>query len=1743
MDTGLQENLLDAMSILAGNAAEGTNTDKTIECEICAIQDASKGKYTVRYTENKFTAHSANGVTYAVGDSVYVLVPQGDFSKNKVILGSTIPTVVKGKQSGEGEEEEEEKVIQNKEYYDEISDNLLVDINDVELCTYHTETRELEYDSHYLSDIIKNYQYFVLKADFRTEIVDIAQRMSGNYGLRLRVPALKDGEEIVVEKVLDITKMDGNVYNFEKFATQRLYFDFDGSTIDPERQITISAFVKDFMQSEDDTIPPDIFIKDINFKAVNALTNEDLQGYFLTIDVSEGYYFLDGKYTNNKILTPKLRINGVFADIRDYECYWFKEDASIGVDSEGYNYRGGAGWRILNTGTKIGTNDDGTSIYDYNYKEYNYTVKKSDIISSARYKCVLLNSNIQTHGIVAIVNLNSEITYSLNTISGSTTFVKDVGVVNLVAKLHYPNAIDNTIFNYLFSRYDKNGNYLDSEFYDIVEWDAVDGVNRTTQISFPVGNIDEFNIVKCEFVRTRVQNNDIITDSIGTSSITLTTGTNVFDYFLSLENNEYYYKYDANGNSPKVGSFDGPYESKIQEVKPINVKVFKANGDELSTSEYNAVDMTWSFPKNSMMDLLGYDLNQLEQDDKYYYIKGKNIMSLSYDIKNIYNNEKFDNTILITAVFDDTTLKATADFTFKKDGESGTNGSKYSIVIKHEITDEDGIDRWYAYGERNSKGLPQKIRPVYVIDTWKRYLNNQYIDFGSPRFKVEVYKNGKLLENTPNQEDIYSVSWEMFDHNYTEPCFGISNGVLSVSEDWNDDEDIPVNIIKASVVIKESSDQTTGKEYVYGFYPIDIIRLDSNQKFIPEIAGGYSEVTYDSDGTNPKNNTNESFSVNVVDGLNNFYDCTWDKSDTLILEGKEADYAGLPFERDYRPISQLVDGQSKNYIKTILAQPAEKGAEVDAEAARLTQERIDINNRILYYTHEEDYLNTFLGYFSYDSFVNRLNSCENYLTYRGRYLTNLFDLVRIIDEIKNTDPEFDYSEQKEAINTIIQDIYTAESENDIVSYTDKIEIVGVINQALIGLINSFNENVDEGIRNYNNLIIYNNLATELNAYNLIVNNIKALPTHMTDLCSAHDEGEANEEFIKLREQISIYGNYFDDTSKGYTKKWIIDNVFKAIEELLATYKNSTYINNKYQHIINGLNVELAQVDALKAAADQSHFSHAIVVKPIIFLLNRYGLAAINNWDGNKLYTGQNDEYLFAPQIGAGKKENGQFTGVVMGIRVKGGTRKEIGLIGKHQGQDSFFLDAETGNADFGVAGEGQIQMRPGGTSTIAQWRINNASLTKSIGTTIVGLYSSADGRIESGKSVAFYAGDSSTSKRVYITYDGYLYANNANISGTITAHDGDIGGWIINSSGLTGGTSSVYIRAGKTSADDDSTTGFFLSQNTFSIGNSTTYFKYSYGNLNIANSSLGLTLDNNQFLVGNTSGSYMQYTPGGGLKINGMITATSGKIGPFNVNANYIWTEYTVSGVNKRNFILGQKGLCLGGDGSFYLGDQYINQNAIEIQDYAYLGGTIIHHNGGIQTDYLTIMNNTTIDPSHPLPISTTKGIYMNLSQGQYASDTASGEKYPLQLRFIGCAQDNTIVKGSLIGLWSEGRLIIGTKDYGFSEVDPNTQAASSSYLAKKVAVDGGLYVNRYIYCSFGEGRESSVPEDKKYYVLRRKTLTGSDGNQYSFIIAEFDGFYGVSEGSDPVTPGGNTGGTVTSESDVIVIPSSILNN
>lgn len=247
--------------------------------------------------------------------------------------------------------------------------------------------------------------------------------------------------------------------------------------------------------------------------------------------------------------------------------------------------------------------------------------------------------------------------------------------------------------------------------------------------------------------------------------------------------------------------------------------------------------------------------------------------------------------------------------------------------------------------------------------------------------------------------------------------------------------------------------------------------------------------------------------------------------------------------------------------------------------------------------------------------------------------------------------------------------------------------------------------------------------------------------------------------------------------------------------------------------------------------------------PVHTMLNRYGNARLNGWDGNSITINSDEGFILAPQVGAGRKESdNSFTGVLIGEAKStdsGISKTQIGLLGYAKGKQSIFLDAESGNATFGVAGQGQIKLRPGlnETSTIAGWEINAQSLGSSIGNNTIYLYSGTSAldlnRSDSQdryKAIQIKSGNN----RITLDYDGYLFANH-----------GEIAGWKIDNQKFSSKTGNIVIKNdgtiysnGKDSAYS-SKNGFYLGSDAISLGLNSNFYVDNEGNLTSTSGYIG----------------------------------------------------------------------------------------------------------------------------------------------------------------------------------------------------------------------------------------------------------------------------------------------------------------
>lgn len=1457
--------LLAAFETYSKSTAASVKASVTIECTITGIVDRAAGIYTVKYQNNIFNVYS-NNADYSIKDIVYVLVPENDFSKKKMIVG-----LIKHNTDESASSAEEDSTASQ---YLVIADNVL-DINSKEvinLCSFHTETKDVfssnvdSADQVLMPKYLKHYKTYALSMKVKTSLID-SQRVGGDYGITLQLPFFRyseDNDKMINDKTLtfDIHKMLGNPYNYQVWTQQTYYFTLeenDEEFYDSRRSPIISAFVRDFNQDENvDT--NDIFIKDVQFLVVQALTETEMQGNYLKIKSDTGEYFLKNYFEIKKTLKPILKIKGQEKNINGYDCYWFVKDASVNAtNNPDYCTKGGLGWKCLNEKTKVNTNDNGDTSYQYVTNIYSYQVKIEDVKTSLIYKCVLTKDTERIAGELEIVNLNSDIKFSLYSTTGSNNFVKNIGKVSLAADLYYPGITDNenstSNFKYYWDRYAKDGTYLDSDFLTFSDINIKENGHYITKGTYPTSKMQDSNLIICTVFEEK-QRADGSIESINLGSADLAVAAiDTYEYVTYLYNATRLYNYDSDGDSPFSEYYDKD-TTNLNEIEPITFKIYKANGNELTETEYLAVNIIWRIPKKSLININPVLVS--EEDDNYYYVRGER--SLPYTIDSTYNPSKSNNEITLYTTFAGVEMLNNTSFTFVKDGGNGTNGTNYSAEI---------IIDGYAYGQKNptTNGV-YKLCYVYFADSAKWMLydmqNNQLIDDTTLRtLDVRVFSKGEVITDDTQ----YSVTWSMFDDKATNPCFTFDSAKNQlIPSKAFDPSEVYCNILQAEVKVTDTS--VANKNWIiYAYYPIeitycakesDIIYTDekgNKRCAVPVLNGGYSEVLFASDGTNPKWDNSSNFTI--VDNLysidsSNVYDYEWETSENLtISEYKSADL--LENQKVIEPTSKFDSGISKNYVKTTLTLDSATKEKLTKTKEEYAKEAEDYQTQITALTTNYSTLKNILSYFQYKPWLNVLTEVKDYISLNNDMIRTLKESGSLLSDVSKY-----YQQHTEIGGVVTIDFVTYNNyiNRDItnallgktlpVSFsTRKIDLtdrqlarlkekldISVYN-VFVNYVNIYNDKIEVVLQYKNQLIaeeggarkyeskrekLYNlcsgdstNAIAEgiypvsrmistfdkvKTAYKNSYDNLVALQNHFTEVSSY---SEYSDIFENMKKTLLDYGKLSDSEENMEIKESLTNDYNEQLKSLYSSKMAAITQANAYDVLIG---VEMNRI---------------IHIKPIIMLYNRYAMSNINGWDGNKIYTGDEDSFLLAPQVGAGKKDsNNKFTGMVMGLRNLNKTSAaedtQVGLFGYSGGAQSLFLNAEDGSAIFGLHKRGQIIIDP----LTSQALLYSGNFYKEFDRDGKPINYSSQNRNNQGMQI-----DLTTPKIEFgsgnfiVTPEGHVTAKGG----------GSIAGWKIGNTILTSSDENITLDSANTkiyghnhSTLDSTNDGFYLSPDGISIG-------------------------------------------------------------------------------------------------------------------------------------------------------------------------------------------------------------------------------------------------------------------------------------------------------------------------------------
>lgn len=375
--------------------------DQTIVCTIIDNSNKANGIYRVSNGSAKFDAYSSD-TTYSNNTNVYVQIPRGDWSEQKIILSKKPDDV--------------DKPISYVDPFDsfvditgnvitqtpksfgllannkDLNDDGIVDdepINDrVVIWSYNCPDSSTQYKEN--GPDLAGYTRLGIKASFQAWLKELGA-VKGSYGLRLRIEAIpedelglnKDGVEIeplYYDLTFDCGEMPGNPYNFESFYQQEKLFDISSFYKIRKMELEFYEISGSFVNNQGqeipwENLPPNIFVKDIYISLGYDSNSFDTDTIIIySLDSSQYIATEDPPEDNHKKLEVRWihkMDNGYFKsiDLKDeinYELTWYRKE----LGSRSDNAYSGVDWKPLSRQISNNKNYD-YPIIDNDWIEYN----------------------------------------------------------------------------------------------------------------------------------------------------------------------------------------------------------------------------------------------------------------------------------------------------------------------------------------------------------------------------------------------------------------------------------------------------------------------------------------------------------------------------------------------------------------------------------------------------------------------------------------------------------------------------------------------------------------------------------------------------------------------------------------------------------------------------------------------------------------------------------------------------------------------------------------------------------------------------------------------------------------------------------------------------------------------------------------------------------------------------------------------------------------------------------------------------------------------------------------------------------------------------------------------------------------------------------------------------------------------------------------------------------------------------
>ncbi len=905
-----------AMEIIADKKIDQAEISSTIQGFITECRDASIGEYIVQYQDSRIIVYGDPNTKYKNGAKVYVYVPNGDFSQYKIILSTTdrIATDYIEDYAGEEYYDIGENLLQKRNVIEICSykpgEYIIYSQENPEDNGLLSEN---------IDSIIKNSNYLKIGATIQTNLPYEQKHGNGRYGIKVTavIKNSATGEPEQQNFYFDSNNFDGNPQEYTTALYQEVAHWIDSTNFVNIKKITY--YVQGFPHSQNQNLEnepsADIFIIGLSINGSYRLTENERTTVGVILKAKQGYTFgpnSDEETTRRIEAGLRVKMKDVDLEKQNAKVYWFIQDLKITSNSLGFLRQGGLGWRCINPLLLI---EESANSYEYNSTiAINIPYNEVKYARETRFKCVIIYDGKNYNKEFVIINTNVNYAVTLESSTGITNFSYSVGRPNLICRI-FANDKEQDPSQYNF-RWQVTNNqnittYLEQDFQAAKKYNDIKNNKEEIQnkigtppstlqggeiqqhywkslvnkeepyykdFTFPqetqktyewfyneyqkiietyeegqrvekniLYNIDLHQITfkstfrcscyKEEEIEDQYGNKDIIQRFVGTAVLDIKNSqTPQEGYTLIINNGDQVFLYDEDGTSLHCAAIDEPY--KIQDLS----FTLWYNGKAIQEKDLNGVTGTWQIPlENTMLEM-----------GNIQYIEGN---TLKIDVKNNYNSSLTNNTIYLVLHYKQQIFEAHTNFVFTKEGQNGTNGTKYHFKLK--VKDNpDGIVKIKNKYQINENAPSFEIEP-------QLWYNGTKVDSITENVRYHT------LKDNLNTSSVHSFSGEDTPSHIIDLKEEIGNRTLKVPLDNQN----LMNIIEA--------EYTSGEGYkYYADLPIIIIQ-EYNKNYIVNLKpdSGFRYVTYRSDGTKPSYDNRLPFEVQIQKKIQ------WEGStDDIVIE-------------------------------------------------------------------------------------------------------------------------------------------------------------------------------------------------------------------------------------------------------------------------------------------------------------------------------------------------------------------------------------------------------------------------------------------------------------------------------------------------------------------------------------------------------------------------------------------------------------------------------------------------------------------------------------------------------------------------------------------------------------------------------------------------------------------------------------------------------------------------------------------